>query len=129
MYIITLNDRKCQKMLTSKWQRKEENFCTHHFRSLKCIRFVENIFLSRTMGEGGGFQTMFPSGAPGHLDWTKLAQCTTKSCILQNKTILRPLRLIIGFFLTKSPCGAPGGPDWTKIAHAQLDHGTNNMRP
>ena len=75
MYIITLNDRKCQnaskcllrieietstKMYTlflnrielmtygpyaHKWHRKEENFFTHHFKSLKCIRFS----LSRTI--------------------------------------------------------------------------------
>ena len=52
---------------------------------------------------------MPPSGVPGHFDWTKLAQCTTRSCILQNKTIIRPLRHIIGFFkifLTKGPMGS-----------------------
>ena len=32
------------KMLTSKWHRKEENFFVYPFRSLKCIRFVENNF-------------------------------------------------------------------------------------
>ena len=42
------------KTLTSKWHGKEENFFTYHYRSLKCIRFVENKFLSHTMGKGGG---------------------------------------------------------------------------
>ena len=51
---------------------------------------------------------MSPSGAPGHLDWTKVAHCTTISCILQNKTIIRPLRQNIGIFLTKSLCGPRG---------------------
>ena len=52
---------------------------------------------------------MSRSGAPGHLDWTKLAQCTTRSYILQNKTIIiRPLRHIIGFFLL-SPSMGPHG--------------------
>ena len=41
------------KMLTSKWHRKEENFFTHHFRSLKCIRFVENNFFVAHKREGG----------------------------------------------------------------------------
>ena len=37
--------------------------------------------------------------------------CTSRSCILQNQTTIRPLRHILGkiFYLTKSPCGAPGG--------------------
>ena len=65
---------------------------------------------------------MSPSGVPGHLDWTKLAQCTTRLCILQNKTIIMPLRHILRMFLiflTKSPCGAPWGPDLNIILHAQ----------
>ena len=33
------------KLLTSKWHGKEENFFIHPFRSLKCIRFVENKFV------------------------------------------------------------------------------------
>ena len=84
-----------------KMAQKEENLLTHQIRSLKCIQFVENNFLlSRTMERGGerNLRLMSPSGAPGHLDWTKLAQCTTRSCILQN-TIIRPLWHIIGFFL------------------------------
>ena len=121
------------KMLTSKWHRKEENCFTHHFRSHKCIQFIEfQFFLVVSNREGGGgILDYVPFWGPGNLDWTKLVQCTTRSCSLQNKTIIRPLRHIIEFlkFLTKSPCGAPGGPDWTKIAHAQRDHGTNNMRP
>ena len=41
-------------MLNLKWHRKEENFFTHHFRSLKCIQFVENNFSVAHKGEGGG---------------------------------------------------------------------------
>ena len=53
---------------------------------------------------------MPPSGAQGHLDWTKLAQCITRSSILHNKTIIRPLRHILRiFFLTKSPLWGPVG--------------------
>ena len=51
MYIITyLKRQKMQKrvkMLISKLHRKEENFFTHHFRSLKCIRFVEKNFCKK----------------------------------------------------------------------------------
>ena len=42
------------KILTSQWHRKQENFFTHHFRSLKCIRRVENNFFVANSGEGGG---------------------------------------------------------------------------
>ena len=49
---------------------------------------------------------MSPSGPPGQFDWTKLAHCKSRSCILQNKTTIRPLRHILRFFLTKSSCGA-----------------------
>ena len=41
-------------MLTSEWQGKEDNFFTHHFRSLKCIRFVKIFFFVANNGEGGG---------------------------------------------------------------------------
>ena len=35
--------------------QKEENFFTHHFRSLKSIHFVENnFFCSEQWGKGGG---------------------------------------------------------------------------
>ena len=47
---------KGTKMLTSKWHRKEENFFAQHFRSLKCIQFVdcrEHFFWSSTMEKGG----------------------------------------------------------------------------
>ena len=43
------------KMLTSKWHKKEENFFTHHFRSLKCSRLAENIFFCcEQWGKRGG---------------------------------------------------------------------------
>ena len=44
---------KCVKILHSKWHLKEENFFRHHFRSLKCIQFVENKFFVANNGEGG----------------------------------------------------------------------------
>ena len=118
------------KMLTSKLHRKTENFFTHHFRSLKYIRFVENNCFSREQwGRGINFRLFSLLGAPGQFDWTKLAHCTFRSCILQNKTIIRPLRHILRKKnWTKSPLWGPGGPDWTKIAHVQLDHRANNMR-
>ena len=51
---------------------------------------------------------MPPSEPLWQFDWTKLAHCTSRPCILQNKIIIRPLRHILRFFLTKSPCG----PQW-----------------
>ena len=114
------------KMHTSKWHRKEENFFTHHSRSLKYVRFVENnSFCQKQWGRGGGgdFRLCPLSRAPGHPDWTKLAQYTTRSCILQNKTTTRPLRHKLRIFFYCPPVGPHGVPNWTKIAHAQLDHG------
>ena len=107
-------------MLTSKWHEKQEHFFIHAFRSFQCIRFVKkHFFLLQTTGKGGGILDYVPFWAPGHFDWTKLAHCTSRSCVLQNKTTIRPLRHIhvLRIFLTKSPCVAPGGPDWTKLAH------------
>ena len=47
---------------------------------------------------------MSPSEPPGQFDWTKLAHCTSRPCILQNKTIIRPLRHILRiFFFDKAP--------------------------
>ena len=42
-------------------------------------------------------------GPSWQFDWTKLAHCTSRSCILQNKTTIRPLRHILRFFLDKVP--------------------------
>ena len=63
------------KMLISKWYRKQEYFFIHPFRSFQCIGFVKkHFFLSRIMGRVvGDFRLCLLSGAPGHLDWTKLA--------------------------------------------------------
>ena len=54
---------KCVKMFTSKWHQKQQHFVIHPLRTLQCIRFVENNFLSRTSlpepilsGEGVNFQ-------------------------------------------------------------------------
>ena len=47
-------------------------------------------------GVGGTILDYSPSGAPGHLDWTKLAQCTTRSCTSQNKTITRSGSVLMG---------------------------------
>ena len=47
--------KRVKMFSTSKWHQKGENFFTHQFRSLKCIRFVENnFFFVAHNGEGGG---------------------------------------------------------------------------
>ena len=54
---------------------------------------------------------MYPSGPPGQFDWTKLAHCTSacRSCLQLNKTLIRPLRHILRFFLDKAPLWNPRG--------------------
>ena len=86
MYIMTQNDRKCQKrvkMFTSKCHRKQQHFFIRPFRSLQYIRFVGRKFFVKNKlttaylkwERGGGceFSTISPFGAPLHFDWTKLA--------------------------------------------------------
>ena len=67
------------KMLTLKWHQKEENFFAHHFRSLKCIRFVENKFFCR---EGGGgvlnLLDYSPLLGPQGIWLDQIGTCTTK---------------------------------------------------
>ena len=61
------------------------------------------------MGKGG-FYTMSPSGPPGQFDETKLAHCISRSCILQNKTTIGPLRHILRkIFFDKVPLWGPRG--------------------
>ena len=71
-----------------------------------------DYFLARTMRRGGrGILDYVPFW--GHrASWMdQTAQCTTRSCILQNKTIIRPLRHSIGFlkiFSLSPPVGPQG---------------------
>ena len=68
MYIITLNDRKCQnasKCLLRNGTEREKTSSHIHFRSLKCIRFVENNFVVANNGEGGGILDFVPFSGPG----------------------------------------------------------------
>ena len=69
---------KRAKMFTSKWHRKQQHFFIHPFRSLQCIRFVENnLFVANKLI----YQSLSYVGkgvwifnyAPGNFDWTKLA--------------------------------------------------------
>ena len=53
-------------------------------------------------GGGGGILDCVPFWAPGQFDWTKLAHCTSRSCMLQNKTT-------ITIFLDKVPLWCPRG--------------------
>ena len=53
-------------------------------------------------GEGGDFR-LCPFWPLGRFDWTKLAHCTPRSCILQNKTTIGSSRHILSFFLDKVP--------------------------
>ena len=76
---------------------------------------------------GGGILDYVPLWAPMQFDWTKLVYFTSRSCIQQNKTSIKPLRHTLRKCVwTKSSWGSRG-PDWIKIAHAQLDHGANKM--
>ena len=52
---------------------------------------------------------MSPSGPPGQFDWTKLAHCTSRSCVLQNKTTIRPLRHILRILFDEVPLRGPRG--------------------
>ena len=70
----------------------------------------ETIFSVANNGEGGILEYV-PFWAPWQSDWTKLAHCTSRSCILQNKTTIRPLRHILRklLFLDKVPPSGPRG--------------------
>ena len=70
--------------------------------------------MSQSTGKGGGGGWILdyaPFWASGQFDWTKLAHCTSRSCILQNKTTIRPLRHILRkfIFLDKVPLWGPRG--------------------
>ena len=98
---------KTRRNAYSKWHRKQEHFFKHTFRSFQYIRFVKKQFLlSQTTGKGGG------GGILNYVPlWTKLAKCTSRSCILQNQTTIRPLRHILRtfLFLDKGPLWGPRG--------------------
>ena len=66
---------------------KERKFLHTSFKIPEMYSVCREHFLLRTLKKGGIFR-LCPSG---HIDWTKLAQCTTRSCILRNRTIIRPL--------------------------------------
>ena len=60
------------------------------------------------------------SGPPGQFDWIKLAHCTSRPCILQNKTTIRPLRHILNIFSDKAP--PPVGPQRVRSGPALQMH-------
>ena len=70
----------------------------------------EPIFSVANNGEmrgGGGYFRLCPPLGPMQFDWTKLAFCTSRSCIQQNKTSIKPLRHTLRKCVwTKSSCGA-----------------------
>ena len=71
----------------------------------------ETIFLSQTTGKwgGGGYFRLCPPLGPRQFDWTKLAYFTSRSCIQQNKTSIKPLRHTLRKCVwTKSSCGPQG---------------------
>ena len=102
--------QKRVKMLTSKWHRSKNTSSyipLDHFNAFGLSR--NNFFLSQTTKKGGGLDYV-PFWAPGQFDLTKLAHCTSRSFILQNKITIRPLRHILKkFFWTKSPLLGPRG--------------------
>ena len=71
----------------------------------------ETIFFCRKQrgNEWGGYFRLFPPLGPRQFDWTKLAYFTSRSCIQQNKTSIKPLRHTLRKCVwTWSSCGAPG---------------------
>ena len=128
MYITTKMPKRV-KMLTYSTDSKKTspNILLDHFNA---FGYSRNIFSVANNGEGG-ILDYAPSGAPWQFDLTKLAHCTSRLCILQNSTTIRPLRHILRKKIVgQSPPVVPqGGLDWTKIAHAQLHHWVNNIRP
>ena len=70
----------------------------------------ETIFFCRKQrgNEGVGcILDYVPLWVPMQFDWTKLAYCTSRSCIQQNKTSIEPLRHTLRKCVwTKSSCGA-----------------------
>ena len=100
IYIMTLNDRKCQnasKCLLGNGTESKNNTSYILQDNFNAFGFVETQFFCRERGR------------------------VDLDCAL--------VWVPGSHFLTKSPCGVQGGLDWTEIAHAQLNHGTNNMRP
>ena len=92
----------------------------------ECIRFVKKqfFFCCKQRGRGGGLDYV-PFWAPGQFDCTKLAHCTSRPCIIQNKTTIRPLRHILRKENWQGPQGVQTGPNW-HIAH--LDHASYKIR-
>ena len=86
MYIMSYNDRKCQtasKCLLRNGTEARSIFI-HSFRSFQCILFVKKqLFLSQRPGRG--IVDYVPFWPPGQYDLTKLAHCTSRSCMLQRK--------------------------------------------
>ena len=72
----------------------------------------EIIFSVANNGEmrGGGFILDYvPLWAPRQFDWTKLAYFTSRSCIQQNKTSIKPLRHTLRKCVWTSPLVGPQG--------------------
>ena len=123
-------------MMTSKWHQDQEYSFIHPFRLFKCIRFVEKLFFCHEQREGGGgiLDSPFWGSRASWLDQTGIG-----TCILQNKTIIRPLThtLRISFFPRRSgldqncawcttrPCGQQyktiNGYLWTSVLTKQLE--------
>ena len=92
----------------------------------------ETIFFCGKQREGGGILLILDNAfflGPQGILTGPTGIGAYRPCILQNKTISRPLRHIPRFFFDKVLLGGPGCQDWTKIAHAQLHHEANNIRP
>ena len=80
----------------------------YHFYAFGLSR---NTFFCRKQrgNEEGCILDYVPLWAPRQFDWTKLAYCTSRSCIQQNKTSIKPLRHTLRKCVwTKSSCGALG---------------------
>ena len=118
MYIITLNNRKCQNtskcLLQKGTERKKTS--SHILDPSKAFGLSRTIFLSRTMGKGGGRNfRLCPLLGPHDIltgpNWHN-AQLDHIFYKIRQLLCLSGTIYYIRFFifLIKSPCGAPGGP-------------------
>ena len=116
MYIMTENNRKCPNASKCRLRKGTESKNTSSYILLdyfNAFGLSRNNFFCRKQRENGGILNSPPSEPPGQFDWTKLAHCTSRPCILQNKTIIRPLRHnVLRIFLSPlvGPQGVQTGP-------------------
>ena len=89
VYVYTdLNWHKTRQMFFFCEMASKARTLLHTFRLFQCIRFVKkHLFLSKTTGKGW-ILDYTAYCARGRFDWTKLANCTSRSCILQHKSII-----------------------------------------